>query len=393
MSRWDPQPRERRNLVHIGTRRTGKKRVLITIADAGSGHRSAARAITDTFEMMHPGMYDIATVDLYARADVPCFRDLASKHERISRCASLEGLLNLAMALTSTRIGYAVARRFIGAVTYTRAARVILGMEPDLVVSIHPLVSSAVRTVKEKGAHFRSAVVITDLATLFPGWADPSADLIVCPTEEAVEVVRRLGIPLEKIAFPLFPVKPGLARARPREEVLTGIGLNPHATTVLVTGGGVGTSSMVDALAYLTRDPSLQVIVVTGDLHALRVRLEERYEANKRVEVLGYVEDIQDYMCAADIALAKPGPATILELELCGTKTLFTHKIGLQETGNIRYALENPRFRYVGNEWHRLPRELISLLRENTTAAPARKSPRRFDECEEIVRRLGTLIQ
>lgn len=71
-------------------------------------------------------------------------------------------------------------------------------------------------------------------------------------------------------------------------------------------------------------------------------------------------------MSILDIVIAKPGPATILELQRLNKKVIFTAPIGYQEYGNVDYLLKNPNFRYVGKEYCKLKKVIEELLNSDT---------------------------
>ncbi|MFA5623299.1 MAG: hypothetical protein WC981_03665, partial [Candidatus Dojkabacteria bacterium] len=60
--------------------------------------------------------------------------------------------------------------------------------------------------------------------------------------------------------------------------------------------------------------------------------------------------------------IAKPGPATLLEIERLGKKAIFTRPVGYQEWGNVEYLLQNPNFIYIGNEYNLIEGEIKELL-------------------------------
>ena len=91
---------------------------------------------------------------------------------------------------------------------------------PDLVVSIHPYLSMTLSAIKRRGGTFRYAVVVVDLASLLRGWADPEAELVVSPTQEASQALRAYGVEGSRIVDPLFPLSLALRR-RHHDEAVT----------------------------------------------------------------------------------------------------------------------------------------------------------------------------
>ena len=96
-------------------------------------------------------------------------------------------------------------------------------------------------------------------------WADPHADHIVVPSEEARRDLMRFGVPESKLSFVGFgyPVRQAFL-TRPQAEARTRLGLEDRFTCLVSSGGEGwgGTSWMVRAL--LGSDVPLQVVVIAG---------------------------------------------------------------------------------------------------------------------------------
>lgn len=368
-----------------------KPKVLIAIADAGHGHRSAADAIASSFSKLYPDQYDVKVMDIFAYADVQPFSNTGAMHALISQNYAIEAVINFLMRLGNIPFFFEIFTAYMNWFEYREVKKIIQKEKPDLVVCIHPLVAMVLKAIKRRNGGFKYAVVVTDLVTLFRGWADKSAEVVFCPTEEAVSTLVKYGVQPERIVYPLFPIKGELKDFKPREEILAKHGLDTQRTTIMITGGGVGTRSMVKGIDKLIKNKDLQFIIFAGRSEAIKEKLIDRYGSYDNVRVTGFVTNFQDYLNACDIMVGKPGPATILEVELFGKKAVLTRKVGHQETGNISYALRNPKFRYIGDNWGSLPSAVKELLRIQVQSSRL-TSRRRFDECDEIVRDLVKMI-
>lgn len=368
-----------------------KASITLAIGDVGGGHRSAACVLTEAFQACYGDRFTLTTVDFFSLADPSPLKDSNRSQTLFSRNPLLKRLVNDPVwHLGNTGAGYRLLERYLLERTFEPYRAFLSRRPPDLLVSLHPYLSVTLSALKRRGLPGRYAVVVTDLTSLLRGWADPEADLIVSPTAESTRALERYGIDRDRIVSPLFPIATGLAEAAPREKTLQVLGLEAQKTTILLTSGGNGTGLLKEPIARLARDSRFQLIVVCGKDETLRAELSERYAGAPNLRVLGFVTTMPDLFAAADIVVGKPGPATILELELLGKSAVLTADIGPQEAGNLTYALENPRFRYVGHDWRSLESSLEGLLALPATSQD--RPRRRFDEAHLIAVKLAALL-
>lgn len=132
--------------------------------------------------------------------------------------------------------------------------------------------------------------------------------------------------------------------------------------TILITGCGLATRDIVKDLMYFMKSKDHQFIILTGKDDRLNRRLTERFLYESNVVVKGYTTSILDLFAVSDLIIAKPGPATLLEIERLGKKAIFTRPIGYQEWGNVEYLLQNPNFIYVGEDLELIEEEIKVLL-------------------------------
>ena len=94
----------------------------------------------------------------------------------------------------------------------------------------------------------------------------------------------------------------------------------------------------------------------------LKKKLEVKFKDDSRIYISGYTRDIFRLFAISDLVIAKPGPATVLELEKLGKKAIFTKPVGYQEFGNVKYLVKNPNFIYIGTNYGSALQEVKNLL-------------------------------
>lgn len=223
---------------------------------------------------------------------------------------------------------------------------------PDLIVSVHPLVQHlTVAALARSGRSIPFVTVLTDLVTPHRGWFHPAVTRCYVPTEAALARARAAGLREEQLRCIGLPVRPAFMRPMPpRADLRRGLALDPLLLTVLLLGGGDGVGRMEAitrklAAALDKRGCAAQLVVVCGRNETLYRRLCARTWPQP-VRVLGYVDNMEEWMHAADCVVTKAGPGTIAEALVCGLPLILIGAIPGQEEGNIDYVVQRGAGRY-----------------------------------------------
>lgn len=182
--------------------------------------------------------------------------------------------------------------------------------------------------------------VLTDY-DVHPFWADPPADLILAPSEEAVSTLVGLGVPHARLRATGIPVHPAFAAPPSRHEARRTLGLPATAPVVLLTGGGKGLGRLDRAAsALLWGSPRVRLIVLCGVNDRLRASLSSR-AAGSRLLVFGpqSPEMVALLMAASDLHLGKPGGLSAAESLASGLPMILSHPLPGQEEANARHLL------------------------------------------------------
>ncbi len=213
--------------------------------------------------------------------------------------------------------------------------------DPDVLVSVHPLLNHVGHQAIQRCGRPRGLMTaITDLVETHRGWASPTADLVVVPTESARQQCLRWRVPAERIRLLGLPVDLRFRPPAPGEKAALRrrFGLSEDRMTILVAGGGEGTGKLLEQVRVLSRgERSWQVIAVCGRNEKLRRRLSRVRFATPTL-VLGFVDDMPDLMRASDIVVSKAGPGAITEALATGLPIILTTYLPGQETDNVTFV-------------------------------------------------------
>src|SRR3989442_1593583 len=189
---------------------------------------------------------------------------------------------------SNTKPTFAAIRAVFGRGVRNAISELLQQHDPDVVLSVHPLLNHVAHQAIQKGGRPRALMtVITDLVDFHRGWTFSQADLVVAPTELARKVALRRRVPADRVKLLGLPVD---LRSRPPApgEKLTlrrRFGLDETRFTVLVMGGAAGVGNLLKQVRVLAWEPhQWQGVAVCGRNEKLRPPLARvRFAAPTRL--------------------------------------------------------------------------------------------------------------
>lgn len=321
------------------------QRILILMSHTGGGHRASALALQAGFDQYTPGRFTVELVDLLRdHTFFPLNRAPQLYPLLVTYTPALWQLLYATERVPG--LGRTVLDRVAAPLSAGGVRRAVAGHRPDLVISVHPLVQQITLPVLVGEARrIPFVTVVTDLASAHPFWFDARADGCYVASEAAEAQARAAGVRPERIHAFGLPVRPAFARAYPPQPALRAeLGLDPTLPTVLLVGGGDGVGRVEEIAhaldAALGGDaPRGQLAVIAGRNEALRAALAAHPWRTPTV-VNGFVDNMPEWMLAADCVVTKAGPGTIAEALICGLPIVLSGFIPGQEAGNVPFVVE-----------------------------------------------------
>ena len=144
------------------------------------------------------------------------------------------------------------------------------------------------------------------------------------------------------------------------------LGLPEGGRMVVVSGGGWGVGDLEGAIDTALALEQVEVVAcLCGRNEDLRVRLARRYDGELRVRLVGFTEQMSEWLAAADALVHSTGGLTVLEAHVRGCPTI-SYGWG---RGHIR--ANNKAFRRYGiADVVRTQRELARALRAALGSRP-----------------------
>ena len=311
-----------------------KKILLITSSLTGTGHQSISDALAEQFATM-PGVevHTMEGFELTGRLSIW----LTGVYGFLTR--RFPAVYNALWKFTDrhpSRFGWA---DFLYG---RRIAKIFRRIQPDLILTVHSLFNVGLtRILKRRGLEIPLAVLQADLVNIHSTWCNPDALVTICPTGEAYGESLRRGIPPEKLKVLGFPVRNRFCDAAWKADVKGD--MPSRLLRCLLMGGGEGCGNLkAYAEAILMHTDSI-VTIVCGHNRKLFRRLQKRLggQFGSRVNVLGFVNDIDQLMLHSDLLVARPSPNTLYEAIMLQLPIVMIGPLPAQEKDNPRLILEN----------------------------------------------------
>ena len=296
-------------------------KILIISSDTGGGHRSAAAAI-------------VAGVQKFLDGESYAIRVVRAVEESHHLADKLVRLYNWLLRNRQGWMKYYYwfinrirpdTRQFF----HKRCVGYVRGLFerwcPHIVVSVHPLTQHIFgRVLKDLNLADRVPLVsvVTDPCYGFwKGWACDAVTLYLVASEDARRQLIDYGVAPERIKISGMPVHPKFAY--PGEEAAQAarraLGLDPEKFTVFVNAGWIGGGNIPQIFSELVRgELDVQAIFLAGKNEDLRVAAETiAQEATFPIKVIGYSDEIEQLMSAANVMISKLGGLTTFEALAC----------------------------------------------------------------------------
>jgi 1,2-diacylglycerol 3-beta-galactosyltransferase len=322
-------------------------RILFVFAPLGRGHSTVVRALSETSQDPVGPRVDINVLNVLSSS---CSRFPLTAIPWLYRFFTVKQpwLWRVLYCITNNPIGFALAERLAQPFLQPGLRCHLARWQPDIVVSVFPALGRSIdRALSSIGSTVPIVTVVTDLVTVHAAWICNVCAAYLVATPEAADAFAKAGIPRERIRCYGLPVLESFIQQRShRAELRRSLRLDTDVPMVLLMGGGEGSghlASIVEALANACRDA--QLVVITGNNHALRQYLTSRRFAVP-CTILGYVDNVDDWMFASDLLITKAGPTTVTEALHTGLPMILTDSLP-QEAGTIRYLVEHGAARFA----------------------------------------------
>src|SRR5580704_6921445 len=320
------------------------KRALLLISDTGGGHRSAANAIAAALdEIDTPFTFEHRIEDVAAHCAFPLTQLGLGYSMALRYAPPVYGALYYA---THGRRRYRALVRFCEPLYRERLRDLFIGYQPDVIVSVHPLLNHAAQRAREDAhmQHVPIVTVITDLGKVHESWLVADADAVVVPAREVYQRALSRGVPPTRVHLLGHPIHPQFDDVTGSKAALRHqLKLPVDASIVMLMAGGEGGGKLLSTSLALARARlGVELVVVCGRNEHLEQKLRELAPTLPTpMHVLGFTNKIPEYFRAVDLLVTKAGPGTLAEANAAQLPIIVYDYVPGQERGNVDFVRHN----------------------------------------------------
>jgi 1,2-diacylglycerol 3-beta-galactosyltransferase len=320
------------------------KRALLLISDTGGGHRSAANAIAAALkELKTPNAFEPRIEDVAAHCAFPLTQLGLGYSMALRYAPPVYGALYHA---TNGRRRYRALVRFCEPLYRERLRDLFINYQPDVIVSVHPLLNHAALRARDDALmrHVPVVTVITDLGKVHESWLVPEADAMVVPAREVYQRALSRGVSPSRLRLLGHPIHPKFDDVTgSKADLRAQLGLSPEAMIVMLMAGGEGGGKLLStALALARAKLPIELVVVCGRNEHLAQKLDELSTTLPTpMHVLGFTDKIPEYFRAVDLLVTKAGPGTLAEANAAQLPVVVYDYVPGQERGNVDFVRHN----------------------------------------------------
>lgn len=320
-----------------------KPKLLLLYASAGAGHMQAAKALKSVCQ--ERGIADAEAIDILDYAP-KYFKDFykGSYLQIVKRIPELWGYLydrsyKFKKPTITTRL-----HRAVGNMHLAPLLKFVKNFKPDGIVFTHFLGWDALGSLKSlKLFDIPFFCVVTDFA-VHALWINRHVYKYYVASEGEKRVLMSHNIKEKNILISGIPVSPPFAASFSKKKLREKLGIKPAVPTVLMISGRYNLQGYEHILeSFKDVKGYFHIIVLVGKNKMLELRMKQiaKRLRNKKVTILGMVDNMHELMAASDIVISKPGGLTTSEVLASRTLMAVIDPIPGQEQRNSDYLLES----------------------------------------------------
>jgi len=330
---------------------------VLLYSDTGGGHRTAANSIRQAFDLINGHSHRVIIANAIRYLPRPFNQGESTYRLAINRARWLHRL-NYSLLDNVARMEAMGA--MLSKLDSRRVHMLFRDYPADVYVSCQPHFNPFIpRAMRLWAPHARYAHIVTDLSHIHCFHVTPFAQVVTTPTEQARAELLSRGLSPQRVITTGQPVAPSLVdRVQRGAGWRDAHGLRPDLPLALLLSGGEG-GRLLDrtARAIVRANLPLQLVVICGRDRALHQSLSQDI-GSPTTRVLGFVDDVPEWMGAADILITKAGSTTLAEGFVAGLPIIIFDAMPGQEEGPRDYAVN-----HGAAAWCPTPAAVVSQLR------------------------------
>mgnify|MGYP001025446104 CR=1 FL=1 len=333
-------------------------RVLLVYLNTGGGHRSTAHAVAETLRNLYGGRVHADLVDVTAEYFSWPLNQLGAIYQALVQLHGWPWALTYYLTNGPRRLSLLKDPWWY--LTGSSILTLLDDHPADVIVCCHPLLKApCAKALRIKSPEKPLITLVTDLASAHASWFVCGDDRCLVATERARRRAVTCGVPGHLVEVTGLPVKPCFVDAAQHDPgtAREKLGLDRDSLVVLLLSGADGVGPLFRLVeAIVDSGVKVELAAITGRNDALRRDLASR-AWSLPVHTKGFVDNIHEWMLAADLLVTKAGPSTISEALVMGLPMVLSGALPGQERPNVDYVVEGG-----AGVWTPTPREAAAAV-------------------------------
>ncbi|BAS46531.1 diacylglycerol glucosyltransferase [Staphylococcus schleiferi] len=308
-----------------------KKKILIITGSFGNGHIQVTNSIIEELSHMNLEHLTVIEHDLFLEAH-PIMTSICKKWY----INSFKYFRRMYKAFYYSRPDQ-LDKCFYKYYGLNKLLNLLLKEKPDLILLTFPTPVMSVLT-EQFNMNIPIATVMTDYR-MHKNWITPYSARYYLATEDLKDEFASVGIPRETLKVTGIPISARFEDRIDREVWLTQHHLDPKAQTILMSAGAFGVSKGFEQMIQriIDESPNAQVVMICGRNKELKRQLSKAFKGNRHVLILGYTNNMNEWMASSHLMITKPGGITISEALTQKVPMIFLNPAPGQELENALY--------------------------------------------------------
>ena len=326
-------------------------KILIMSVPCGTAHDRAAKALQKAILNLRPNA-QVEVIDTLEHS-TPWFRTYYNSYLIVLKLSpSLwRWIENIQHQSKSTSPGWIYQH---GAKPLFRYMR---DFAPDLVIATE-VGACELAALYKRQAKTEFLLAGVELMDFNHAWIQPEVDLLLTTHVDLAAELVAAGAPASGVVTTGQPIDPAFACLPDRESAREALDIRPDALQLLVLLGGTGLGDPDRILTEVLKiQQQIEIVIITGRNQRLEAQLRSKLNGLPHVRVLGWVDNIQEWMVASDLMVSKPGGGTLTEGFACGLPMLAFNPLPGNEERTCRWIEK-----WGGGIWIRKPEHLAPTI-------------------------------
>ena len=320
-------------------------KILILSCNTGGGHNSAAKAIKEIFDAKGHTceITDVLAFGGQKASDLVCdaYIEIVKKTPQLFGKIYEMGTKMGQLTQENTKLRspvYLVNKLYADALE-----DYIKQNEFDAVVCVHIFAAEAMTNLKK---HHRITIPFYFVATDYycsPMLEETIPNAIFIAHKDSTFTYINHGIDKKLLVPAGIPVSQKFLTKKDKAQVRERLGLANSDQVFLLMSGSMGFGDLIDTTKYIFEhgNENTKVIAITGNNKDLYKSLEKEFKHETRLILVGFTDQVSDYMDASDVLLTKPGGLSSTEALAKGIAIVHTAPIPGCESENVQFFTEH----------------------------------------------------